>query len=145
MKLTETKPYHFNADGIKKIEEAYKAKYLGPWAVKRKNGWSEQPVDVFYQPNPDLSKGHSHYFGMFLAGDGGVYITDAKSAFSEPITGIRCSDDTVIVSRYRHDYVVGGGFFIDGGRDYIRAGGNKLPKETDYVKITVKDGEFVFS
>lgn len=145
MKLQEVKPYHFNVDGIKMVEHMYKAKYLGPWCKKVKNGWSDVPVDVFYQPNPDLSQGHSHYFGLYLAADGGIFITDAASAFSEPINGILCPDETVIVSRYRHDYVVHGGFFIDGGRDYTRSGfpnKNELPR---YVTVTVKDGNFEFT
>jgi hypothetical protein len=64
-------------------------------------------------------------------------ISNAESAFSEPITGILTDDDEVIVSRYRHDFVVKEGYMIDGGRDYTRSSGGK------FVTITVKDGEFV--
>ncbi len=115
----------FKKDGIRKIEEKYGAKYMGYWATKNSRGhWNESPVDVFYQPNPDTSKGHTHYFGMFIKNDpftgegtGSVYITEASSAFSDPISGIATDDGEVIVSRYRHDYVTKDGRMIDGGRD----------------------------
>ena len=66
-----------------------------------------------------------------------VMITNAESAFSEPITGILTDDGEVIVSRYRHDFVLKEGHFIDGGRDYTRSSGGK------FVDVTVKNGEFV--
>jgi hypothetical protein len=129
--------FHFNKDGIAKIEKGYGAKYMGYWTTKRPSGqWNDTPVDVFYQPNPDLSKGHSHYFGMYHNGLN-VMITDAASAFSEPIVGILTDDGEVIVSRYRHDCVEKGDYMIDGGRDYTRASVGK------FVNVTVKDGEFV--
>jgi len=115
---------------------------MGYWAIKRDGGnWSEMPVDVFYQPNPDLSQGHSHYFGIFTVPGQGVLITDAASAFSEPITGLLTEDGEVIVSRYRHDCVQKGPYMIDGGRDYLRTSGNA---DSALVKITVVNGEFQF-
>lgn len=129
--------YHFGQEQIKVIEENYGAKYMGYWCTQRLNGgWNERPVDVFYQPNPDTEKGHTHYFGMFVQG-GDVYITDATSAFGDPITGIICEDGEVIVSRYRHDYVEKDGRMIDGGRDYVRASLHLS------ATITVVDGEFI--
>jgi len=133
--------YHFNKDGIKKIEEHYTAKYMGYWCTKNpRDGWNEQPVDVFYVANPDTSKGHTNYFGMFTD-ERGVMITNAESAFSEPITGLLCSDGEVIVSRYRHDYVVKEDVMIDGGRDYTRMtrGNNRV------VIVTVDQDQFVFN
>lgn len=144
--------FHFNSDGIAKIAEHYGAWYIGYWAIKRGSDWSETPVDVFYQPNPDVSKGHSHYFGMFRTLDSGVMvtgdrssrvmITDAASAFSEPITGLLTDDGEVLVSRYRHDCVQKGPYMIDGGRDYLRTSGNNA--DGKLVKVTVVNGEFQF-
>jgi hypothetical protein len=68
-------------------------------------------------------------------------ITDAASAFSEPITGLLTEDGEVLVSRFRHDYVTKGPYMIDGGRDYLRTSGNA---DSALVKITVVNGEFVF-
>jgi hypothetical protein len=130
--------FHFDKAGIAKIEGFYGAKYMGYWATKRPSGqWNDTPIDVFYQPNPDLSKGHSHYFGMHRNGRNFPMITNAESAFSETIVGFLTDDGEVIVSRYRHDFVQKDVHFIDGGRDYTRASVGK------FVNVTVKDGEFV--
>jgi hypothetical protein len=137
---TPTDGYWMKEAGIKKAEELYGAKYMGYWCTKRLNGesWNDNPVDVFYQPNPDESKGHKHYFGLFLQGpNSALYITDATSAFSEPIMGIETEDGEVIVSRYRHDYVEKGKYMIDGGRDYLRTSGGP------FVRIRVEGPEFV--
>lgn len=142
-----TSGYHFSENNIKTIEEKYGAKYIGYFCTRKSNGaWNDLPVDVFYQPNPDVSKGHSHYFGMFRQ-IGNVYITDAISITENPMLGVIANDGEVVVSRYRHDYRRSndGSVFIDGGRDYTKYGwddssGNVdaiLPKLTE-VKI-VKD------
>lgn len=139
--------YWFKKDGIRKIEEKYGAKYMGYWCTKSPRGhWNESPVDVFYQPNPDTSKGHTNYFGMFIRtdpftgeGSGSVYITEASSAFSDPIAGIPTDDGEIIVSRYRHDYVEKDGRMIDGGRDYTRSSMHPT------VRITVDGDRFVIS
>lgn len=119
-----TKGYHFNKNQIKMIEERYKAKYVGAFCTKRKNDtWHEMPVDVFYDPNPDVQKGHKHYFGMFYDHmNDQAMITDATSAVSEPMVGVVAKDGEVIVSGYRHDYKRSNddSVFIDGGRDYLR-------------------------
>ena len=129
--------YWIKEDGIKKAEELYGAKYMGYWCTKRLNGesWNDNPVDVFYQPNPDIEKGHKHYFGLFIQ-NGSLYITDATSAFSDPITGIETNDGEVIVSRFRHDYVEKDEYMIDGGRDYFRTSGGPV------VQVRVEGSEF---
>ena len=131
--------FHFIRRSIEIISKEYGAKYLGYWAIRdRRGNWSEVPVDVFYQPNPDRSKGHSNYFGMYSAPGIGPMITNAESAFSEPITGVLTDDGEVIVSRYRHDYVTKGDKMVDGGRDYLRRSAGNL------VKVTIVGDEFQF-
>lgn len=133
--------FYYKENGIATIEKEYNAKYMGFWCTRRPSGgWNEQPVDVFYVANPDRSKGHTNYFGLFVR-DNASYIVDASSAFDAPITGILTNDGEVIVSRYRHDYVEKNGYIIDGGRDYLKCGGNSL---TTFVNVSVVDGEFVF-
>jgi len=68
-------------------------------------------------------------------------ITNAESAFSEPITGLLTENGEVIVSRYRHHCVIKGSYMIDGGRDYLRTSGNSA--DGKLVKVTVENGEFV--
>jgi hypothetical protein len=129
--------YHLTEKQISIAEDKYGAKYMGYWCTKRPSGgWNEAPVDVFYQPNPDTSKGHTHYFGLFIQ-EGTLWITNAASAFEEPIAGIICEDGEVIVSRFRHDYVTKGDRMIDGGRDYTRA--SLHPG----AQVTVVDDKFV--
>lgn len=135
---TPEEGYWLDRASIKKVEELRGAKYMGYWCTMNPKGfWNEQPVDVFYQPNPDLEQGHSHYFGLFIK-ENSVFICDAASAFSETIGGIITEDGEVLVSRYRHDYVTKeGGYMIDGGRDYMKASLHQT------VAVNVKDGEFI--
>ena len=132
--------YWLKNESIRKVEKKYGAKYMGYWSIRTKNGgWSDSPVDVFYQPNPDVSKGHTNYFGIFFRNET-LYICEASSAF-EDITGIvDPSTNEVLVSRYRHDCVMKNDIMIDGGRDYIRRSTNgKL------VKITADKDKFVIT
>lgn len=129
-------PTSYQPLNIPKVEENYGAKFVGDFCIKTKNGWSEEPVAIFYQPNPDVEKGHKHYFGLFVRDDS-IYITDGTSAFSEPIVGIVTRGGEVIFSRYRHNFVEREGVFIDGGRDYVRVGGDITGLERVHV---VPDG-----
>ena len=132
--------YWFSGEQIPKLEEHYKSKYMGYWTTKRKDGeWNDDPVDVFYNPNPDTSKGHSHYFGLFMK-DHKVMITNAESAFSEPIVGVVAEDNEVLVSRYRHDYSEKGDAFIDGGREYYR-----YNPDFPLVNVTIDNDSFLIS
>ena len=138
--VTPKDGFHFNEQQIAKISNLYHAVYMGYWCTKPSSGqWNEQPVDVFYVEQPDRTKGHTNYFGMYMV-DGSPYICEASSVFSEPITGVLCEDGEVIVSRYRHDYVTKGKYMIDGGRDYVRSHG-----AASYVTVTVHGGEFVLT
>ena len=77
-----------------------------------------------------------NYFGLFYQNDN-LWITDAQSAFSDPITGIETDDGEVIVSRFRHDYIEKDKYMIDGGRDYLRTSGGP------FVRVRVEGPEFV--
>lgn len=132
-------PYWLKKEAIAKIEALRKSTFMGHWCVRDRDGnWSETPVDVFYQPTPDLARGHKHYFGLLIREEQ-LLICDATSAFSEPITGIAASDGEVLVSRFRHDCQIRKGIMIDGGRDYIRHSGPFNP-----VQISVEGAEFRF-
>jgi hypothetical protein len=132
--------YHFAKKGIKIIEERYNAKYMGYWCTKHGESWKETPVDVFYVENPDRSKGHSNYFGMFRKGEN-VFITNAESCFADGMTGVLSPDGEVGISRYRHHMQAVGAGAIDGGRDYIKVIGEAVWYPT--IRVTVEGGEFV--
>lgn len=139
--VIDKSPYWFTQEGIEKIEKDYNAKYMGYWCTKHSSGWwNEDPVDVFYQPNPDFEKGHSNYFGMFVRG-GHVYITNAESAFKEPIVGVLAENGEVLVSRFRHHMVKADcGAMVDGGRDYM-----KRSLKGDLVDVFIEKDQFSFS
>ena len=147
MSLVPKDGYWLGEKNIAKIEKLKDAKYMGYFCTKSPSGnWNEQPVDVFYQPNANTDLGHSNYFGIFYRSITGninqtLYITDASSCFSEPITGLQFDDGTIILSRYRHDYVEYQDIAIDGGRDYTKINGDI--SKVKQVTITVNGGEFV--
>jgi len=139
-KLANRDPYWFTSAGIEKIEKMRNAKYMGYWCGRDNQGnWAEQPLDVFYDPEPDTKKGHGHYFGLVVQHDK-VLITNAESCFSESMVGVM-EDGEIYVSRYRHDFVqTPGGKIIDGGRDYVKT--NVEP--AGCITVTVEGDEFIF-
>lgn len=129
----------WNVEQIKLIEGKYKAKYVLDACLPGKNGgWANFPVSIFYMkmPHPE----GSNYFAFFpdpLSSK--LTITNGYEAIKDPINGIMI-DETVIYSRYRHDYREYKDVFIDGGRDYVRIGGDRM-FEAKSVMIHVKNGE----
>lgn len=117
------KGYYLDDNGIAKVETAHNAIFMGYWAIQDRSGnWSETPVDVFYQPDPDVQKGHSHYFGIYRSYSANTWmICNAETAFCDPLYGVCCDTGEVIISRFRHDYVTRGNYMVDGGRDYLRS------------------------
>uniref|UniRef100_A0A6C0JU24 Uncharacterized protein n=1 Tax=viral metagenome TaxID=1070528 RepID=A0A6C0JU24_9ZZZZ len=140
--IESRKAFWFDEKTIESVEKKYGVKYIGYWCVEGANvQWASNPVDVFYQPNPNTELGHSNYFGIF-SWMGEWRICNADSAFSVPITGI-LENGVVYVSRYRHDSVcTPNGNCIDGGRDYVNINKNASPIEL--VNVRVVDGEFIF-
>lgn len=123
-------------------DDAHPVKYVGEFCLRAKNGgWSEYPAAVFYQPNPDTSRGHTNYFGI-LSQMGSVYITNAISA-TEPFDAIQYRDE-IIYSRYRHDFrgSSDGRVFVDGGRDYLRFGGEGMD-EAKRVRLQIVGAELM--
>lgn len=131
--------YWFHSEQIRTIEEKYGARYMGYWCIKDPQGrWTDRPLEVFHDPNPNLELGHSRYFGFFVNSEQQVRTTDAASAFSVPMTGILLKSGEVLVSRYTHDYKAQDGEFVDGGREYLRYSANSV-----LVSVRAQDSEFV--
>lgn len=127
---------------IKAIAEHYKAVYMGEWPIMNSRGhYTNIFVYVFYQPVLKNHK-HSHYFGIFKDVDGHVMICDAQSFKAKPIEClIDPNTGEVIVSKYGHDFRMdSAGNYIDGGREYVRVGGNPIPKT---FKLDVVDDKFL--
>jgi hypothetical protein len=106
---------------IQKISEAYKATYIFESCLRGKNGqWLNFPAAIFY--TEDAHPDGSNYFAIYN-GEGGARITNGISAVECEYKGIRVGNE-IAYSRFRHDYRGLGGGFIDGGRDYVRCGGD---------------------
>lgn len=123
---------------IQNIEDKYDAIYVFESCIRNKfGGWANFPVAVFHTQlaHPD----GSNYFGIYKSPfDGRIMITDAASAVEGEIEALKVGDD-VIYSRYRHDYREHKGYFVDGGRDYLRYGGSDLSKVSPIFFKVVKD------
>jgi hypothetical protein len=122
-----------NAESIKLVEEKYNAKFVFESPLKLPNGnWSDESVAVFY--TEEAHPQGSNYFGLYYTKEGWM-ITNAISAVEEPFDAL-CIDEEVVYSRYRHDYRPHKGVFVDGGRDYMRYGGERF-SEAKIVKLVV--------
>lgn len=159
MKRTDLKMYEpelseEEKELINKCIEKFGGYYLGKWCLKTVDGsWTLHQVPyIFYQPNPDTSKGHSNYYGIFknLITKSWI-ICNGKSAFepdeNNDIIGI-VDDGLVYVSRDRHNYITTpNNHFIDGGRDYLRYGINENDSNKEngkLVKVVMNNGTFEF-
>lgn len=135
---------------IKKAEALYGARYIGLYDIpnKRRDGTAfiREHVEVFYQPNPKVELGHTHYFGLITRHDytgmltGELWICNAAGILDAKYNAHRFEDGTIICSRFRHDYVARDGVMLDGGIDYCRSGGLG---PNGYIHIVDDHEEFV--
>ena len=110
---------------------------------------SDMPVNVFYRPTPHPEFGN-RYFGLYYSHDERLYIINADSVENLEFGMIEDGNGDLHYSKCHHDMKYIPGFedlfevqnsvFIDGGRQYVRVGGNPMPV-VHYYKV--KDGNFV--
>lgn len=112
----------------KAVSEKKKAKYIGEFSLKTKNGsWADIPVAVFYQE--DAHPQGSNYFGLYksILPWEGLMITDAIKAVDNIWTGVLNPEtNEVLYSAYQHDYQVHGDLMADGGACYTRSSKHPL-------------------
>lgn len=124
-------------DGIRKMENMYKATFVMESCIKGKHGWANFPAAIFY--TEEAHPQGSNYFALYV--DHGYHrprfmITDGISA-TEPFNALQIGED-IIYSRYRHDFREYGEAYVDGGRDYMKWGTTDVNlKETAVVKLKV--------
>lgn len=131
-------------EGIEKIEQKYKAKYVLETSIKGTYGWLDFPAAIFYTETAHPNG--SNYFAIHCRTDGTFpgknwTITDGLSAVDGVVfTGLE-HDGKVYYSRYCHDYrsVGNSEYFVDGGREYTRYGGPDLKKVKLVNFVVVKD------
>lgn len=119
---------------INKLEEHYKAKFVCESAIKIGNRWNDNSSLIFYSTEKHPRGSNYMAFSYNYATDEYV-VSDGISVTEIDIYGVVTDHDTVIYSRFRHDYRVVDGAMIDGGRDYVRSSvGNR-------VTMRIIDGE----
>ncbi len=112
---------------VSRAEHYYSgAVYIAELSIIGKHGWTEEPVSVFWNPNPNMKLGHKHYFGLFQDHQGWWAICDATSVTNGVWPGLEADSGEIIFSRFHHDYracLTDRAIWIDGGREYTRHGG----------------------
>lgn len=101
---------------------------------------SDVPVDIFYRDAPHPIYGN-HYMGLFVGGEEKkVYVCNADLIENLEFGMIQDSKGAFHYSQSHHHYnEIEADIFIDGGRQYVRAGGTPLPELRFFQ---VKDGKF---
>lgn len=128
-------PSMFTPEGIRRIEESYKATYLLDSALKTRDGWAMTSGAIFYTEvaHPE----GSNYFAMYIDPETDcLMITNAGWIEGMEFTFMEVGG-ALYHSADRHDYVVREGYAIDGGRDYLRTMGD--PKLVTYA---IENGKF---
>ena len=128
--------------GIDKIaiERIYHAKFVCELAHRSNGGWTDYPVQIYYENNPP--EGYSNYFAIYKAG-GKIMITSAAYVVGLPINGLETSSGEIIYSGYRHDYKKAktADVAIDGGFSYRKVAGSFADVKS--VVLTIKGSEMV--
>jgi hypothetical protein len=131
--------------GISTVESKYGVTYIADLCIRTAAGeWSEHPVSIFWQANPKIELGHTHYMGAFVDRDGSSYVTNGISA-AEGIWNAAVADNGEIVfSRWRHDFreSTDKSVMVDGGRDYFKCSNpsRRVALKLDGPDFIVVDG-----
>jgi hypothetical protein len=100
---------------------------------------SDRPFDIYYRdtPHPDHN---NYYFGLYADDEERMMICKADSIEKYQF-GMISDQDEWVYSRSHHDLVETESGHIDGGRKYIKRGGDLDNQK--HVVAEVVDGEFV--
>ena len=100
---------------------------------------SDRPFDIYYRdtPHPDFG---NYYFGLYADDEDRMMICKADTVKKYSF-GLISDEDGWVYSRSHHDLVETSSGNIDGGRRYVKRGGD-LDKQ-EHIVCKVLDGEFV--
>jgi len=103
---------------------------------------SDRPFDIYYRKTPHPVH-NNYYFGLYYSNDiDRMMICNADSIEKYQFGMISETDaDEWVYSQSHHDSVEIDSGFIDGGRRYIKRGGDL--NGYDYVIRTVKNGKII--
>jgi len=109
--------------------------YIGTMSINEQ----KNPVSVFRNINPDRSKGHKD-FVLISRFDDKIYIQGMdmvdfeKNQYQTGIICQKCGEFIYSINRHDFRWCECGLCFVDGGRDYLRTGGeNYLPAVIDFI------------
>jgi hypothetical protein len=153
--MIDTKDIIFPSAGINihaVLEKYPDAVYVGQAPLRTKFGFADSAGEIFYTATPDVSKGHSNYFGFFVRDDD-AYVTDASHVESLRFTFVKQPDGRYIYARYQHDFrSFGDGCFVDGGAwiesnieagIYEMWGRTSLNDGCEKLQVKILNGKFV--
>ena len=100
---------------------------------------SDTPIDIYYRDSPHPVF-NNYYFGLYTIDDKAM-ICKADLVETLEFGMISTDKEEWVYSQSHHDMVKIDVGFIDGGRQYIRRGGDFDTMQ--YQKCKVKDGEFI--
>lgn len=128
--LIDTTPYSIQESCIEKITKYYGGKYLFEW----------NNTLIFYNPQPDISQGHSNYYGISVL-RGNCVICNAQDIVKDAVIHCIRLKDHWVYSHHCHDLIAGDDGLIDGGFEYIRVMCNseQIP---DIKSFKIIDGNF---
>ncbi len=110
---------------------------------------------MFLHWAPNVQLGHSNYFSVFIAPEGGAFIANAEYVTDLVLNGIVDSEGDILYARYQHDfrYTFDEAYGVDGGwwmKDQETGKwsmmGRTLGSRTGMPKfcnVIVKDGQLV--
>lgn len=123
----------FSNKQIAAIEHHYKGKFVCETSIKSMtNRWANYPAAIFYTKEPHPNG--SNWFAVFRNTENKIVIANGITA-TEPFHGVTV-DGVVLYSRHRHDFFEHNGVFVDGGREYLRCGGERADNAR-VVKIQI--------
>ena len=118
---------HYPITNTKKVEELYSQKDGVPVKYVCSTDFKtiDRPVDIFYRDSPHPKFGN-RYFGIAVDYEDGSYTIFNADEIEKFSFGMVENDNNELeYSQSHHDYKsFKNGNMIDGGRDYIRSGGN---------------------
>lgn len=140
---------NFTQEEIARIEKKYNAQYIcdSEVFVHEDVGYAGCPCSFFW--TPEKHPRGSNYFCLYFS-QGDLFIANGEDILNQRIAGIEV-DGEIIFSRYRHDFRSKGDYYIDGGREYNRIGGDNPKRvllmvnaETNKLEVVDTWKEFVY-
>jgi hypothetical protein len=132
--LDEQKIRHRPVFSVEKVLAYYGKDYIYVCTTAKPFGSTE--IDVYHYTPGVHPKFNNRYLGV-LKQNGGLYVTNMDEVENYKFALLKNKVGDLVYSQHVHDFVQSDDSFVDGGRDYIRSGGN-----ITLFEAQIKDGKF---